>query len=129
MGHRARLSQEVLGEIAMPITKRPCSNCPFRKDGSGIELQPGRIKGILLRLLKDDGNTFVCHKTLESGRMTCAGAVGVMSKLERLPFIARLGLAMGVITQSDVKISETMVIDPPPFTGKQLNPVFRRKKI
>lgn len=96
----------------MPITKRPCSNCPFRKDGAGIELRSGRLEGILADLLADDQRTFVCHKTLHKERMTCAGAVAVMSKLGRLPVIARLGLAVGVITNEDVAASAAMVIDP-----------------
>jgi CBS domain-containing protein len=44
--------------------------------------------------------------------MTCAGAVGVMSKLGRLPVIARLGLLCGVITTADIEASAAMVIDP-----------------
>ena len=98
----------------MPITKRPCSNCPFRCDGEGIPLEPGRIEGIVSGLLRDDQQTFVCHKTLDSStqRMTCAGAVGVMSKLGRLPVIARLGLVYGVITSADIEASAAMVIDP-----------------
>ena len=60
-----------------------------------MELMAGRVEGIISGLLADDHQTFVCHKTLRSERMTCAGAVGVMSKLGRLPLIARLGLVMG----------------------------------
>ncbi len=52
------------------------------------------------------------HKTLDKERMTCAGAVGLMSKLGRLPVIARLGLAYGVISKDDIVASEAMVIDP-----------------
>lgn len=63
-------------------------------------------------LLADDQQTFVCHKTLDKERMTCAGAVGLMSKLGRLPVIARLGLAYGVITKEDIVASAAMVIDP-----------------
>ena len=98
----------------MPITKRPCSNCPFRCDGEGIPLEPGRIEGFVSGLLRDDQQTFVCHKTLDSStqRMTCAGAIGVMSKLGRLPVIARLGLVYGVITTADIDASAAMVIDP-----------------
>lgn len=97
----------------MPITKRPCANCPFRCDGAGIELNPGRLEGIVSGLLADDQQTFVCHKTLDtSQRMTCAGAIGVMSKLGRLPVIARLGLVYGVITTADIDASAAMVIDP-----------------
>lgn len=96
----------------MPITKRPCANCPFRSDGAAIELNPGRIEGIVSDLLADDQQTFVCHKTLEKERMTCAGALGLMSKLGRLPVIARMGLAFGLITKDDIAASAAMVIDP-----------------
>lgn len=96
----------------MPITKRPCANCPFRCDGAGVELSPGRLEGIVSDLLADDQQTFVCHKTLNKERMTCAGAVGIMSKLGRLPVIARLGLAYGVITKDDIVASAAMVIEP-----------------
>ena len=96
----------------MPITKRPCANCPFRCDGAGIELNPGRLEGIVSGLLADDQQTFVCHKTLNKERMTCAGAVAVMSKLGQLPVIARLGLAYGVITKADIEASAELVIDP-----------------
>ena len=96
----------------MPITKRPCSNCPFRCDGAGIPLQPGRLEGIVSDLLADDQQTFVCHKTLDTGRMTCAGAVAMMSKLGQLPVIARLGLTCGVITKDDISASAAMVIEP-----------------
>ncbi len=63
-------------------------------------------------LKADDYQTFVCHKTLEKERMTCAGAMAVMSKLDRLPVIARLGIAFGVITRADIEASAEMVIDP-----------------
>lgn len=52
------------------------------------------------------------HRTLDTGRMTCAGAVAMMSKLGRLPVIARLGLACGVITKDDIAASAAMVIEP-----------------
>lgn len=96
----------------MPITKRPCSNCPFRHDGKGIELNPGRIEGIVTELLADDQQTFVCHKTLHAERKTCAGAIGLMLKLGRLPVIARLGLATGLVSVADIEASAAMVIDP-----------------
>lgn len=44
--------------------------------------------------------------------MTCAGAVAVMAKLERLPVIARLGLQVGVISNEDIAASMAMVLDP-----------------
>ena len=96
----------------MPITKRPCANCPFRSDGAGVELEPGRVEGIVSDLLADDQQTFVCHKTLDTQRMTCAGAVAVMAKLGRLPVIARLGLVHEVITKADIEASKQLVIEP-----------------
>lgn len=96
----------------MPITKRPCANCPFRSDGAGIELRDGRLNHIVADLLADDHHTFVCHKTLDKERMTCAGAVGFLSKLDRLPVIARLGLACGIISQADITASAALVIEP-----------------
>lgn len=106
----------------MPITKRPCSNCPFRSDGAGIELAPGRLDGIVKDLLADDESTFVCHKTLDTGRMTCAGAVAVMHKLKRLPLIARLGLRYGIISEADINASCEMVINPSDLKNLPSNP-------
>lgn len=96
----------------MPITKRPCANCPFRSDDAAIELRPGRVEGIVQDLIESDFRTFSCHKSLGGERMMCAGAVAVMAKLGRMPVIARLGLVTGVITQADVEASMALVIDP-----------------
>ena len=96
----------------MPITKRPCANCPFRNDGKGIALSRKRMAGIVEDLMSDDSQTFVCHKTLDSERMTCAGALGLMSKLGHLPLIARLGISVGVITAADIEASALMTIEP-----------------
>ena len=96
----------------MPITKRPCANCPFRRDGRGIELAQGALQEIVQNLLEDDHGTFVCHKTIGPSQMTCAGAVAVLSKIGRLPVIARLALALREISTSDIEASSAMVIDP-----------------
>lgn len=96
----------------MAHTKRPCANCPFRADGQGIDLRPGRIEGIIDGLLRNDKATFVCHKTLDAERQTCAGAVGVLHKLGRLPVITRTALAVGMLAPSDIEASARMVIDP-----------------
>ena len=95
----------------MPILKRPCSNCPFRSDGEAIELRPGRLDAIVSDLLADDTSTFACHKTLDGERKTCAGAVAVMSKLGRLPVIARIAIAFGELSASDIAACAEMVID------------------
>ena len=98
--------------IELPITKRPCSNCPFRSDGAAIELASGRLESIASDLLADDHSTFVCHKTIDKTRMTCAGAVGFLSKAGQLPVIARLAMVMGIIAPEDIAASAAMVIEP-----------------
>lgn len=100
----------------MPMTARPCANCPFRNDGKGVSLAEGRIEQILSDLDSDDYKTFTCHKTIKNKkkeRLMCAGALAVQAKMGRLPVIARLGLITGDLTQSDLNRSMEMVIDPP----------------
>lgn len=95
-----------------PIVKRPCANCPFRKDEGAIELRPGRLEGIVADLKADQTQTFVCHKTLDKERKTCAGAVGFMSKLDQLPLVAILARHYGYFTEDDIAKAESMVIEP-----------------
>ena len=60
--------------------KRPCDNCPFRREG-GIPLHPARIHDIADMMLDWQGGTFPCHKTVDhDDRNTttekhCAGAL------------------------------------------------------
>jgi hypothetical protein len=44
---------------------RPCSNCPFLKDG-GIRLRPARAKELAMNALNWDGTRFPCHKSFEA---------------------------------------------------------------
>lgn len=44
--------------------KRPCDNCPFRKEG-GIRLHPGRAREIARGQIDNPGMTFPCHKTVD----------------------------------------------------------------
>lgn len=43
--------------------KRPCANCPFRREG-GIPLTRGRIREIAGMMLHSQGGSFPCHKTV-----------------------------------------------------------------
>lgn len=43
---------------------KPCANCPFRNNGEGIKLAPGRIRE-LARTVGEKGHGFSCHKTVE----------------------------------------------------------------
>ena len=52
---------------SLPNVKKPCKDCPFRKDSLEGWLGRDRMTEIL------DDDTFVCHKTLEGIRLQCAG--------------------------------------------------------
>lgn len=87
--------------------KKPCDNCPFRREGF-VPLRADRIEEITDMLLDPRGGTFACHKTTvpnedEDGGMRtdassahCAGALifadknGIMAQMARIA--GRLGL-------------------------------------
>lgn len=103
--------------------KKPCSNCPFRKDGNGIGLSEGRLSGTLEGISSGEHGTFHCHKTIDYGkynvldyladdtgevrevdselmtRKHCAGAMAVSIMSGRLPMIVRMGIMYGLIEQ------------------------------
>lgn len=105
--------------------KRPCSNCPFLKQG-GIELHPGRLEGIISGLLKDDHSTFPCHKTVHSSRggkwndegeykasgheAMCAGAAAYLMKHKRPTVEMRLAFAWGLATPNDWDEAQELTI-------------------
>jgi hypothetical protein len=95
--------------------KKPCGNCPFRVKGA-IELQPGRLDGIIESLLADDRSTFQCHKTVHSdsggewddddGSYTpsgneamCAGAAALLMKRGRPTVAMRIAIALRLVQQ------------------------------
>lgn len=96
--------------------KRPCSNCPFRRKGA-IELEPGRLEGIVEGLLSDDSSSFPCHKTVHCSKgghfddegnyiasgqeAMCAGAAAYLSKVGRPTIGMRIGFLTNEITPSD----------------------------
>lgn len=47
--------------------KRPCKDCPFRKDVVGY-LTRGRAREILYAIMRQD-QTFTCHKTISGERL------------------------------------------------------------
>ena len=115
--------------------RKPCSNCPFRKEGA-IELRPGRLEGILDDLLANDRKTFPCHKTLQNddhldldedvedgtdserqrpylqGEKMCAGAATYLMKLQRPSVGMRYAILTGSISKDHWADAERMVIDP-----------------
>ncbi|EHD8952103.1 hypothetical protein OCP19_004830 [Salmonella enterica subsp. enterica serovar Typhimurium] len=96
--------------------KKPCANCPFRKEGA-IELAPGRLEGIINDIVENDMTTFHCHKTvhLKSGgewdeegnyapsgqESMCAGAAAYLMKIGRPTVAMRIAFAFG-----DAKVSD-----------------------
>ena len=65
--------------MKLPNVKKPCAECPFRKDCKKNWLRLERIKEIL------STDTFVCHKTVnyekgndDKNRLQCAGFMLLM---------------------------------------------------
>lgn len=105
--------------------KRPCSSCPFLKQG-GLVLAPGRLDGITSGLLEDDHRPFPCHKTVHaphggefdgeghympSGREAmCAGAAAYRMKHRRPSVSMRVAFATGVAAPTDWEEAGTLTI-------------------
>lgn len=106
--------------------KKPCANCPFRKEGA-IPLRAGRLEGIIEFLLEDDNNLFPCHKTVvrisddldEDGvdktngeASACAGALSYLVKLGRIPVAMRIADRLQLINIDDWDALSDVTIDP-----------------
>lgn len=109
--------------------KRPCADCPFRSDGNGIDLMPGRLSQIANDITQGDGTTFFCHKTLSGERheefddedegytpgkkdSACAGALIFQFKYGRLPIDARIGVMSGAIDIPAIEAQFGDVVEP-----------------
>ena len=86
--------------------KKPCADCPFRKDRTGIKgLAEGRRTGIIDELVSGQAGTFHCHKTIDYDdenesvmeRKHCAGAVATAIKAGGAPKAVLLAMRMGLI--------------------------------
>lgn len=113
--------------------RKMCANCPFRRDGHAIPLNPGRLEGIVDDLLQDDMSTFQCHKTvhcdkggewdedykyLPSGHEAmCAGAMGYLYKAGRPTVAMRMALALGLLTEAELSHMADEIIDLLPVNG------------
>lgn len=107
--------------------KKPCANCPFRKDHP-IRLSPGRLESIIQDITENDMVTFRCHKTVcsktggdwddegnyhPSGRESmCAGAAAYLMKVGRPNVAMRVGFVTGIIRPEDWDDAKEMIIDP-----------------
>lgn len=106
--------------------KKPCANCPFRKEGA-IELRPGRLEGIISGMIERDHATFHCHKTVHSKRggdwdehenyhpsgqeAMCAGAAAYLLKKQRPTVVMRAAFAFGLAQPADWDEAKELVID------------------
>lgn len=68
-------SEAVISGMAL---KRPCRDCPFRTDSPRF-LTDSRY-GQIAKALLDQGESFTCHKTLESDRESGELAIGASSR-------------------------------------------------
>ncbi len=107
--------------------RTPCSNCPFRIEGA-IELEPGRLEGIVEELVRDDWSTFHCHKTVYSNsggdwgedgqyepsgkESMCAGAAAYLHKIGRPTVAMRLAFATNTLDVETLVKNGLLVIDP-----------------
>jgi len=110
--------------------RKPCSNCPFRRKGA-IQLEPGRLEGIIGHLMGDDWSTFPCHKTVHNERTggdwtdegeyqasgaesMCAGAMIYLEKVGRPTVGMRLGQRFGMYRPAELTPYLAEVIEPLP---------------
>jgi hypothetical protein len=94
--------------------RRPCANCPFNKVRA-IELNPGRVEGIIDDMVEHDDRPFLCHKMLDQDtRSYCTGAVTYLLKVRQPNIAMRLGASLKMF-DPDQMLSECgqAVIDPP----------------
>lgn len=106
--------------------KKPCENCPFLKEGA-IELEEGRLEGIIESIMSDDNTVFHCHKTVhcDSGgdwddeqgykpsgyESVCAGSLIYLEKHKNPSVTMRIGRALGMYDPKRLQSSFDKVID------------------
>jgi hypothetical protein len=102
--------------------KKPCVDCPFRKDGHMLRsLGKGRMEEIVTNVVKEDG-FFSCHKTVDYSDDTptlkeqnrfCAGALIAVEKADATyrNRNTRIANMMGIYDPKNLRDKES-VIDP-----------------
>lgn len=84
--------------------KKPCNDCPFRKDGTMLKsLGYDRVEEIVVNVVKEDG-FFPCHKTVDysveregitANNKFCAGALIAIEKADATYRNVNTRLAVG----------------------------------
>lgn len=100
-----------------PYCHLPCINCPFLKKGY-IRLNRGRVRGIIDALLRDDFQSFPCHKTThgdENAKDTaeCAGAMIYRMKAGHPSVWMRVGMMTRKLDAARLMRSAPLIIDYP----------------
>jgi len=87
------------------ICTKHCDNCPFLDDGKKMHLRPGRVDSIKSALLRDDRETFNCHKTTHNKKIDkkmCYGAILFLEKRNRPNIIMRLNELLKINIEKDI---------------------------
>lgn len=94
--------------------KKPCANCPFRKEGA-IELREGRLDSIKAGLLQDDSTVFHCHKTIDdpNGKSMCMGAAAWLKSNGRPNVLTRVALIIGELSDDDFAVADQIIDHSP----------------
>jgi hypothetical protein len=111
--------------------KKPCKDCPFRKDGTMLKsLGEKRVGGILEGVVNGD-DFFSCHKTVdydnEDHKLTeknnfCAGALIAIDKADATyrNRNTRIAVMMGIYNPEEMQDKES-VIEPKDYLGGKVN--------
>lgn len=103
--------------------KRPCNDCPFRREG-GVRLYRARIREIVAGVTGNPGSSFPCHKTVqydveeddEQGELDaatrdashCAGALIFAHKQEAYPQLIRIMGRLGMYDPERLEEQDTI---------------------
>jgi hypothetical protein len=91
---------------SLPNVKKPCKDCPFRKDAIKGWLGEERMREIL------GADSFVCHKTLKTTRLQCAGHMLIKGEGSAFVQLAgRLGIELQLSGREEVFEEEGQCIE------------------
>lgn len=108
--------EEHAGKVENFNLKTPCANCPFRHTGA-IELNPGRVEGIVENMRESDFVVFPCHKTTYGSARevsACAGAMAYMMREGRPPVLLRVAVSMGMVSMRGLEAVYPLLIEELP---------------
>lgn len=116
--------------------KRPCADCPFRREG-GVRLLKSRIRQIVRGITTNPGARFSCHKTTgvmgvraHGGEQACAGALIFADKQGRLDFpqLNRICLRLGMLKPDELKDRDAVFDSLAEMLDTAIPSVARRRR-